>query len=489
MRCDLQRPSCNNCISTSRECEGYERFPIFITKTLDGYQKRKPLEEVKPRRPSSTREQSMSATASSREHTPLKIASSESASPEIPHLDISVISRTPSESPATGASRTIKSAPQIQVENADEMQLTQNFLDLSMPTDRVARLRSQWLFEIGRETSNELFSCAFLALASARVGRMENNRMLISGGRCHYSRALSLLQKVYEPSTGRGFPNGWMTHVEGLEKLVLSSDPRQLHAVLDEPIMQGWRIASMYKALVSRKRSLVEGLKWVWPDRHDAFQILSFDLESIGFQVAAINETASFSGLPRDSVEEAEMLALQISRLAKADASLLSWYGELAGKGFGLDKWCLQPMISLDCKRLRSFQFPDLNVAHLICTFWALRTVVSSSIEQILSKRPLSIQKLSAEQNYLPHRFNSLQRKKLSLDMLRAMPYFLRPEMGAVGPTLAFFGFSIAMNDLAHVPNIIDDNPWIYDIHTYLVGSVGFHYQYSGHGTCAPFLD
>ncbi|KAL9089710.1 MAG: hypothetical protein Q9159_002357 [Coniocarpon cinnabarinum] len=404
----------------------------------------------------------MSATASSREHTPLKIASSESASPEIPHLDISVISRTPSESPATGASRTIKSAPQIQVENADEVQLTQNFLDLSMPTDRVARLRSQWLFEIGRETSNELFSCAFLALASARV---------------------------YEPSTGRGCPNGWMTHIEGLEKLVLSSDPRQLHAVLDEPIMQGWRIASMYKALVSRKRSLVEGLKWIWPDPHDAFQILSFDLESIGFQVAAINETASFSGLPRDSVEEAEMLALQISRLAKADASLLSWYGELAGKGFGLDKWCLQPMISLDGKRLRSFQFPDLNVAHLICTFWALRTVVSSSIEQILSKRPLSIQKLSAEQNYLPHRFNSLQRKKLSLDMLRAMPYFLRPEMGAVGPTLAFFGFSIAMNDLAHVPNIIDDNPWIYDIHTYLVGSVGFHYQYSGHGTCAPFLD
>lgn len=46
-QCDLQQPFCNACTKTGRPCEGYERFPVFLNRTLQGPEKRYGLEEAK----------------------------------------------------------------------------------------------------------------------------------------------------------------------------------------------------------------------------------------------------------------------------------------------------------------------------------------------------------------------------------------------------------------------------------------------------------
>lgn len=41
------------CARAKLDCEGYERYPVFIDRTQSGYRKRLPLEEVKRAQPSS----------------------------------------------------------------------------------------------------------------------------------------------------------------------------------------------------------------------------------------------------------------------------------------------------------------------------------------------------------------------------------------------------------------------------------------------------
>lgn len=47
-KCDAQKPNCQRCLKSGRECEGYEKYPVFVVRTQDGYQKRARLAEAKP---------------------------------------------------------------------------------------------------------------------------------------------------------------------------------------------------------------------------------------------------------------------------------------------------------------------------------------------------------------------------------------------------------------------------------------------------------
>lgn len=47
IRCGQERPYCFNCIRSGRTCEGYERYAVFINRTGEGLQRRRPQEEAK----------------------------------------------------------------------------------------------------------------------------------------------------------------------------------------------------------------------------------------------------------------------------------------------------------------------------------------------------------------------------------------------------------------------------------------------------------
>ncbi|KAF2170644.1 hypothetical protein M409DRAFT_51649 [Zasmidium cellare ATCC 36951] len=49
VKCDSTHPACGRCSKAGLTCEGYERYAVFLRKDLDGWQKRKPLEETRPR--------------------------------------------------------------------------------------------------------------------------------------------------------------------------------------------------------------------------------------------------------------------------------------------------------------------------------------------------------------------------------------------------------------------------------------------------------
>ena len=199
-RCDLQRPLCYNCTSSGRDCEGYERFPIFITKTAEGYQKRRPLEEVKPREFSLDRQN-------------LKSRSGFNGVSKVKSTSVSPTSRqlSPAQSPITTDAAFSMGT---RVAHADgnisagtfgcslkvyEMQWTQLFLDMSVPTDAIAKSQSQGLtgpFEIDRQTSSTVSHTALQALVCTRVGRVKDDTRLIACGTAYYGKALRLVQNA-----------------------------------------------------------------------------------------------------------------------------------------------------------------------------------------------------------------------------------------------------------------------------------------------------
>ena len=46
-KCDLDKPFCKRCSQSGRVCEGYQRYPVFINRTTEGFEKRHRLEEAK----------------------------------------------------------------------------------------------------------------------------------------------------------------------------------------------------------------------------------------------------------------------------------------------------------------------------------------------------------------------------------------------------------------------------------------------------------
>ena len=155
IRCGQERPHCANCIQTGRLCEGYDRFPVFINRTLQGLQKRKPLEEAKS--DSASRAVALIRTSVDR------LPSAPSAGKVWSDNFLSWF--WDNYSPMDGSSNTLVTGP-VWLYHA---------MTVSFPTEALTQ--------------------ALLALSIVRRGRINNDNTLLYEGRNIYSQALRLLQK------------------------------------------------------------------------------------------------------------------------------------------------------------------------------------------------------------------------------------------------------------------------------------------------------
>lgn len=156
VRCGQEQPHCANCIRTGRACEGYSRFPVFINRTAQGFQKRKPLEEAKP-----------------------------------------IISASNAVVSSNSSSIGLSSCPSVGT--AWSANFISWFWENYSPVDRLSSTIVTgpiWLYHaMNISGPSEALSQSLLALSIVRRGRTNSDDTLVNEGRHIYGRALRLLQK------------------------------------------------------------------------------------------------------------------------------------------------------------------------------------------------------------------------------------------------------------------------------------------------------
>ena len=165
-QCDLERPACGNCAKLGRQCEGYERYPIFLNRTVEGISRRSHLQEAK----------------------------------EAPAFSTYDDVRLAPDDVSHGGGFHSNLFREISGHSAWEVRVVAWFWDSYAPTTAAtekSKSTSVWLYH-AVELSNPtpVLHQALLALSITRYGRVHGNLAMRKHGQAIYGNALRLLQQA-----------------------------------------------------------------------------------------------------------------------------------------------------------------------------------------------------------------------------------------------------------------------------------------------------
>ena len=274
VKCDEGKPGCERCKQARRGCEGYERYPVFITKTQAGYVKRAPLEEVKL--PS--------------EHNDLSISD----------LDFS---------PSTliyGVSSPDAEATQL------VSWFWQSF-SRSPPSRYALQNPSHWLDYFMNWNSSILpLRQALLAVAVTRLSRTTDRPDILKTGRRMYTNSLTMTRKalldpklalhdevlaticvmtlyeMFDSSTSN--LDGWLNHLSGVYRLLQHRGPKLHLTKAAHALFEHARYLIMLQYLVSRESCVLAEPEWLhcpWQDMEKSVEQQVFDY---GFRLTSVYE-------------------------------------------------------------------------------------------------------------------------------------------------------------------------------------------------------
>ncbi|KIW88528.1 uncharacterized protein Z519_11097 [Cladophialophora bantiana CBS 173.52] len=247
IRCDLQKPLCQRCTSSGRQCEGYERYPVFINRSQAGLERRQRLEEVRstPPRPALQNQDTMGF-----------------------------------------------SVPSMCQLNEDQFisSFWEGYSTSSSPYSRTRK--PAWLYHsINISTPTTPLRQALLSLAYTRIGRLQNNPTLILKGQKIYGQTLRLMQNalydqqlmchdeilaaarcmvLYEAfeSTSEDMA-AWQSHIIGIVRLIEIRGPGRHRDPLPKSILESIRYNAMIVCLTRKESSFFGYPSWLtqpWAD-------------------------------------------------------------------------------------------------------------------------------------------------------------------------------------------------------------------------------
>lgn len=253
MRCDLGHPACQRCRRAKLDCEGYERYPVFIDRTTAGIQKRKPLEEAKARDPSNV------------------------GQGLVPHRQLEP------------AAEYIVQLPHLPSRAIEACRFTSWFCETfiqARPSKHVLETPSHWLKYVFDLPSPEpVLSEALLAVSVTRCGKVQHNATIVREGRRLYTGSLRLLQHalshpslavhedilataglmiLYElfDATSQT-PAGWHNHLSGFSRLLQHRGPERHRSARSRAVLEHGRHLLMMQSLLCRHASPLSQPEWL----------------------------------------------------------------------------------------------------------------------------------------------------------------------------------------------------------------------------------
>ncbi|KIV82293.1 hypothetical protein PV11_04414 [Exophiala sideris] len=256
VRCDLAKPSCQRCTTSGRQCEGYEKYPVFINRGQQGLQKRKRLEEARPAQSEHT-DRVVPAVLFHSKRSP--IVSSPPCRYLLEDQCISVFWE--------GFSAKSVTDPRP----ASDPAWLHHILNISSPADRLRQ--------------------ALLSLAYTRIGRLNNDPVAVIRGQQVYGQALQAIQQaLYDPhwtrhdetlaaarcmvlyesfeSTSESMTS-WFNHIGGVARIIQLRGPRSHRKPLQRTILESMRYNAMIACMMRRQDSFFAQHQWLtepWMD-------------------------------------------------------------------------------------------------------------------------------------------------------------------------------------------------------------------------------
>ncbi|KAI9704695.1 MAG: hypothetical protein M1820_005443 [Bogoriella megaspora] len=463
IRCDEGKPTCTRCARSGRECEGYDRFPTFLNRTAQGLEKRKPLEEIKPRLGSPSTE-------------PDTLSGARNRALSIPQT----------------YSLTLAGQPHSSLSYDD--QIYASFLDVfDQEAAIVASPNPRSLFKVLPTIPNppNVLRYSTKALAASRLAFANRDSEMRMRAFDAYGRALRELQRsLYDPnamyndttlaaarclvtfelfeSTSSSM-RSWNSHESGTARLVQMRGPHAYQSELGARLFESVRFTSMIQSIQYRKRHFLASEEWCtvpFPNGKDHRQ----NLYDIGLQIGCVAEDVDRLRDTSNPVERAMLFSHSLTEFNKIDPALDAWYDALLQKN-------PNPLWSVPEEKLArdmtAIFFSDIENAQLITCFWSLKLLVSIIVNQMCIRfqermgssppsgspsppsslhpspaSPSPPQQLLALVKGMQQSHNAWHRFNLASSIVRSTPYFLRKEMGLYASHSVLMPIRIAQYEL-----------------------------------------
>ncbi|KAL9026152.1 MAG: hypothetical protein Q9196_005138 [Gyalolechia fulgens] len=354
------------------------------------------------------------------------------------------------------------------------------FWDLYFPANERAVSRWQkvginfcnWTLSVRKlDLSDSALKPAMLALCLARIGDGRNDRPVAEQAIKLYGTALKemhialqdqkrvqsdellvagKLMARYEMFHGSTLPElatrgiNWRNHTEGVIKLLEIRGPRQNASKDAHLLFLDTRLSAIIAAIISRRPNFFAAPLWqplaYESGERDLFDGLldimatlpvllhAFDL------IRGCNDTANF-----------HQRGIQLLHRCRAtDRALRQWYASLCAK---VPKplpsaICIptEQKANPDADRFFSFQEGDYALAAMLALYWATCNILHNLIRTAyVYFRSSGLSEFSQE---LPEHIDPL---RSATSIARSVGYFIRPEMGILGPELISFPMGVAL--------------------------------------------
>lgn len=231
----------------------------------------------------------------------------------------------------------------------------------------------------------------------------------------------------------------------------------------------------MSSCLKHRKTSVLAFGRWLARPWDETSHSVHLRVHDKGFALAALLQEFDEANLasPDSSIST---LSHCLQQGVAMNSDLENWYEEFLIRSPSPSYWPAEPSNFIRAQQqlagsgprgLPLLSYPNLMVASITMTFWALKLILSEEIatmcHQILSNlgeacvaspatdAAASLTLISMAQR-AETQHSKEKRMTLATDIIRSMPYCLNQTMGLLGPEKAFFALHVALVTLRRHP-------------------------------------
>lgn len=481
--CDLARPSCGQCLKRGDVCGGYQRDLTFIHHRLPGKDGQiAPEAKTLPDLDDVRFDDHGLSNASSDDGSSgasFEKWKSPTASADQSSRDSSVlVQRRHSPQPSLqllSSALSLTALTSLHTSLFNSLYLPRNSLEITEPG--LYGHPANWTQFLPTLLNNEpSLQIAYLALSSSRIGHDHGDDDLVAASRKFYSKALRELQRalaspkrrhteetllacstlglyeIFEAKTSRAVQvspaiNGWLSHATGVGRLLEARGPDSYTTDKGHTIFLHARIIIAIRASAARKISFLSEPQWLTaPWRNHAKNTLHQLIDVMVFLPVIMEnydtiEAKLYLDLKQRYNERRYLLAL----CSEFSDQLRRWYSQLCADAAGQSLWT----ISLPNDPAYPFpvliSFDDHLFGYTITLYWTCSLVIHGAMRQLqhlLNTEPA----FSDQETNLP---DHIDPELYARNIAQTMPYFLNPDMGAMGPNLALLPLGMAFGYFA----------------------------------------
>jgi Fungal specific transcription factor domain/Fungal Zn(2)-Cys(6) binuclear cluster domain len=478
--CDLARPSCGQCVKSGHPCGGYQKDLTFIHHKVPRKVRLQSLPKKFPQQAGAPLAHSSSWPATSDGVSTSSSSADEKSSTASPHSGWDRSAALVQKHPWPSQSPPLCEMPPNLTLTALTTLHTSLFNSFFLPRNSFSIKNSfspyghpaNWTQFVPLLLNNDpSLQLAYLAASCSRIGHDNHDDNLLASSKKFYGKALREVQRaisdpkrryteetllacstlglyeIFESQTSAvaqpgSTPNGWLSHSAGVARLLEARGPESYSTDRGHPIFLHTRIFVTIRASTARKACFLSQPQWLtipWRNhpknmQHKLVDIMVF----MPVVLEMYDKVQESSGADTEARRRGGQALLE--RCDALNQRLGGWYNQLCAMAKGRPLWHTTPSDDPSHPFPELISFDDHNVGYTIMLYWTCSLVMQVTMLQayrLLNEATGDVHDAETLPNHINPRAHAV-------NIAQALPYFLVPDMGALGPNLALFPMGMA---------------------------------------------